>query len=286
MGSFYAGRYGPLAALLPRLLTDAQAAVHAATVADSGRAADLSAQVHQLTAGALVRFDAVDLGHVAAREALRLAALAPDPLRAASARYIFGHVLIRQGRFIDAERVAVATAEQVQPTGAASAAQLSVYGGLLLRGATAAARQRRTGAAADLLAEATTVARRTGMDRVDRDVIFGPSNLVMQSADCAMVAEDYVSAAAVARKMPRDSAMPLMFRSRHLADVAHAELRLGHPQTAESVLLTMERAAPEWTAHHRLPGLLVGELMAQGRPSVRLRELARRLNVARNARPS
>jgi hypothetical protein len=69
-----------------------------------------------------------DLGHVAAREALRLAALAPDPLRAAAVRYTLGHVLMRQGRFLDAERVAVATAEDVQPTGQASPEQLSVYG--------------------------------------------------------------------------------------------------------------------------------------------------------------
>ncbi|MGH3692557.1 MAG: helix-turn-helix domain-containing protein [Pseudonocardiaceae bacterium] len=285
-GSFYAGRYGPLAALLPRLLVDAQAAVHAASSADSARVADFAAQVHQLTAGTLVRFDAADLGHVAAREAVRLAALALDPLRVASARYIFGHVLIRQGRFIDAERVSVATAEQVQPSGQASTEQLSVYGGLLLRGATAAARQRRTGAAADLLAEATAVAQRTGVDRVDVDVIFGPSNLVMQSADCAVVAEDYVAAVDVARRMPRESALPLMSRSRHLVDVAHAHLRLGHTQAAESVLLTLERTAPDWTAHHRLPRLLVDELLTLNRPSARLRELAHRLNIARATRPS
>jgi transcriptional regulator with XRE-family HTH domain len=278
-GHFYSGRFVPLAALLPRLLADAQAVTRSAAVADSARAADLVAQVHQIAAGTLVRFDAADLGHVAAREALRWAALAPDPLRAASARYIFGHVLIRQGRFVDAERVSVATAEQVQPTGAASTEQLSVYGGLLLRGATAAARQGRTRAATDLLAEATTVAQRTGMDRVDCDVIFGPSNVVMQSTDCLVVADDYVGAADVARRMPRDSALPLMSRSRHLADVAHAQLRLGRTQAAESALFTMERGAPEWTAHHRLPRLLVEELMTRGRPSARLREFSKRLNV-------
>jgi hypothetical protein len=82
--------------------------------------------------------------------------------------------------------------------------------------------------------------------------------------------------------MPRDSALPLMSRSRHLADVAHAQLRLGHAQAAETALLTMERTAPEWTAHHRLPRVLVDELMTMGRPSARLRELARRLSVARH----
>ncbi|MGH3810870.1 MAG: helix-turn-helix domain-containing protein [Pseudonocardiaceae bacterium] len=278
-GHFYSGRFVLLAALLPRLLADTQAVTRSAKAADSGRVADLVAQVHQIAAGTLVRFDATDLGHVAAREALSWAALAPDPLRAASARYIFGHVLIRQGRYIDAERVAVATAEQIEPVGTVSTAHLSVYGGLVLRGATAAARQGRTGAATDLLSEATAVAQRTGVDRVDVDVIFGPSNLVVQATDCAVVAEDYARAVQVAREMPRAAVLPLMSQSRHLADVAHAQLRLGHARAAESALLTMERAAPDWTAHHRLPRVLVGELMTRGRPSARLRELSHRLNV-------
>jgi hypothetical protein len=123
------------------------------------------------------------------------------------------------------------------------------------------------------------------VDRVDIDVIFGPSNLVVQATDCAVVAEEYACAVQVAREMPRAAALPLMSQSRHLADVAHAQLRLGHTQAAESALLMMERAAPDWTAHHRLPRLLVGELLTRGRPSARLRELAHRLNAARAPRP-
>lgn len=80
--------------------------------------------------------------------------------------------------------------------------------------------------------------------------------------------------------MPRNSALPLAARSRHLADVAQAQLRLGHTQAAESALLTMERAAPEWAAYHRLPRVIVGELFTRGRPSSRLRELAQRLHAA------
>ena len=278
-GAFWACRYATLAAMLPRLLADAQAATHAATAADAGRAADLAAQINHITAGTLIRLGEADLGHVAAREALRLAAAAPDPLRLASARDIMGHVLINQGRYVDAERVSVATAEQMAPTAQATTAHWSVYGGVLLRGATAAARQGRVGAATDLLAEAATAARQAGVDGTDYGVIFGPSNLVMQSTDCAVVAEDYVAAAEAARQMPQDSVLPLVSRSRHLADVAHVQLRLGHTQAAESALLTMERAAPEWTAHHRLPLVLVDELLTRGRPSSRLRELAQRLHA-------
>jgi hypothetical protein len=90
----------------------------------------------------------------------------------------------------------------------------------------------------------------------------------------------------MARTMPPDSALPLASRSRHLADVAHAQLRLGQDGAAESALLTVERAAPEWTAYHQLPRVLVGELLTRGRPSPRLRELAHRLNAARAPQPS
>lgn len=275
-GLYWTGRYGPLAATLPRLLTEAQAAKHTAATGDD-HAADLAGQVHQVVANTLVRLGAADLGYVAAREALLLANAAADPLRQATARCTLGSVLMAQGRYVDAERVAVATATDVQPTGEVSPAELSVFGGLLLLGATSAARQGRAGAATRLLGEAAETAGRAGVDRTDYEVPFGPSNVVMQSTDCAVVAEDYVTAAQVARRMPRNSALPLVARSRHLVDVAHAQLRLGHAQAAESALLTMERTAPEWAAHHRLPRVLVGELLTRGRPSARLRKLAERL---------
>jgi hypothetical protein len=121
-----------------------------------------------------------------------------------------------------------------------------VYGGVLLRGATAAARQGRSGAASDLLTEAAAAAQQTGMDRTDYDVIFGPSNLVMQSTDCSIVTEDYAAVAQTARQMPRDLALPLASRSRHLADVAHAQLCLCRTQAAESVLLA--RSTPHTSA--------------------------------------
>ena len=217
-GAYWAGRYGLLAAMLPRLLTEARAVTHGAAVPGGDRAVDLAAQVHQLAAGTLLRLGAADLGHVAARESLRWSVMAPDPLRDAAMRSTLVYVLIRQGRFLDAERVAVATAEACQPHDDATTPELSVYGGLLLRGATAAARQGRAGAAAALLGEAGEVAGRTGVDRTDYEVVFGPSNWVMQSADVAVVGEDYPAAVAVARRMPPGSALPLAARSRHLTE--------------------------------------------------------------------
>lgn len=278
-GAYWGGRYTLLAAMLPDLLVESRALLRDALVADRPQVVDLAAQVHQLTAGTLLRLGEADLAHLASRESLRLSARGDDPLRDAAMRSTLTYVLIRQGRFIDAERVAVAAAENYQPQGDVGTEPLSVYGGLLLRGATAAAREGRSAAATALLDEAAAVSERTRVDRTDYEVVFGPSNVIMQSVDVAIVAEDYARAAEVARRMPRDAVLPLAARSRHLTDVAHARVRLGHDQAAESALLTMEQAAPDWTAHHRLPRILLGELLTKGHPSSRLRALADRLDV-------
>ncbi|MGH3941051.1 MAG: helix-turn-helix domain-containing protein [Pseudonocardiaceae bacterium] len=278
-GAYWAGRYELLAALLPDLLVTSRAVLRACPVAAHPRAIDLAAQVHQLTANTLVGLDAPDLAYLAARESLRFSGSGEDPLRDAAMRLTLNYVLSRQGQFVEAEHLAVDTAENCRPGAAAGPGQLSVYGGLLLGAATAAARERRTGAARELLAEASVVADRAGVDRTDYEVVFGPSNMIMQAVDVAVVTEDFPAAAQLARRMPGDSALPLAAPSRHLADVAHTQVRLGRTGPAESTLLMMERAAPEWTAHHRLPRILIGELLTRGRPSARLRELADRLNV-------
>jgi hypothetical protein len=75
-GAYRSGRNGLVMAMLPRLLAEAQAVVHAAPAEGGIRAVELAVQVHQLTGCTLD--DEADLGHVAAREALRLAAVLPD----------------------------------------------------------------------------------------------------------------------------------------------------------------------------------------------------------------
>ncbi|MDQ3151905.1 MAG: hypothetical protein M3R63_09345 [Actinomycetota bacterium] len=80
-GAFWSGRYGLLAVLLPELLVQSRAVLRDCQVADRPRAADLAAQVHHLTAGTLLRMDAADLAHTAARESLRLTAGGEYPLR-------------------------------------------------------------------------------------------------------------------------------------------------------------------------------------------------------------
>lgn len=69
---------------------------------------------------------------------------------------------------------------------------------------------RESAAATELLTEASAVAERAETDRTDYEVVFGLSNVVMQSTDVAVVTEDYSGATSVAKRMPRGSALPLL----------------------------------------------------------------------------
>lgn len=279
-GLYWSGRYGPLAAALPRLLIDARAGVLGAGRAGDAAVVDLATQVHQLTALTLLRLDAADLAYVAASRAVGLGAEGGDGLRHAVSLTTAGYVLLRQGRYGEAQRVSEAAVRAATTIGSCSAAELCVYGNGLLGVATSAVRAGRRGDAEQVLEEAALVAARVGRDRADYEAQFGPSNVVMQTADAAVVGEDFEAAATAAGRMPVDTGLPLAARSRHLTDVAHAQLRLGDLSAAEATLIRLQRAAPEWTAHHALPRLLVGELLTHRRPSEQLRRLAARLQVA------
>lgn len=77
-----------------------------------------------------------------------------DALLATALRGWVSWQLMKDGRFAESEWLAVRTAESVEPRGDACIQDLSVYGTLLVRVATAAARDDRGAIAADFLASA------------------------------------------------------------------------------------------------------------------------------------
>jgi hypothetical protein len=65
-----------------------------------------------------------------------------------------------------------------------------------------------------------------------------------------------------------------------LADVALAQLRLGHDDQALHTLLTMDRLAPDWFKYQTLPRQIVADLIEhERRISPPLRELTLRLGA-------
>ncbi|MFD9992091.1 hypothetical protein ACFWXT_29725 [Bacillus cereus] len=107
----------------------------------------------------------VHLGHgdpavLAIRQALDAANKGSDPLLAATLRGSVAWQLLVAGRYSEAELVALRAAAAVEPTGDVPPEHLSVYGSLILQGATAAGRGQNARTAIDLADAASEVADR------------------------------------------------------------------------------------------------------------------------------
>jgi len=150
-----------------------------------------------------------DATFIAVRCALDLAHGGDDALLVATLQGSVSWQLMVSGRFGDAERVAVRTAEDIEPRHEVPMPHLSAYGSLRLTAATAAARDNRSAAARDLLGSAAEVAHRVGSDRMDYETPFGPSQVAMQTVDIDVVTEDYSAALDAASRMPPSPGLPL-----------------------------------------------------------------------------
>lgn len=277
-GAYWAGRFDHLGQLLPTALIQARATVRAVSTGERPAAADVAAQVHQLAGCTLVHLGYVDVAHLALRQALDYAAAGSDPLRAAALQGSLSWLLTAEGRFLEGARLADVAAAAVDPDGTAPLPTWSLHGSLLLLSATAKGRHGDRAGAVALLDEAAIAAERTG-HRNDYEAAFGPDQVLMQRIDVETVTEHYSGALAAARAMPRDAALPVAARARHLSDVALAHTRLGHDGEALDTLLRMETLAPNWTAHQSQPRQIVRELRERAANPPRLTDLARRLGV-------
>lgn len=278
-GCYWSSDYDTLGALLPTLIAGARAA---ARDSDRPAARDVLAEVHQVAACLLVHLGHHDLAHLALERALAASAAGDDPLRRAALLGSVAWLLTSQGRFGESVAVALAEAQRCEPRiSTASPVELSVWGNLVLTGATAAARGGNADRARDLISVAATAATRIGDDRNDYQTTFGPSQVVMQSVDAAVTAGQFGQALSTAAGMPADAALPLAARARHLADVAQAQTHLGRDVLAVDTLLYIERLAPKWIRFHALPQAITRELMERERRArtPRLRGLARRLGL-------
>ncbi|GAB3476961.1 helix-turn-helix domain-containing protein [Amycolatopsis cihanbeyliensis] len=279
-GAYWAGRYELLGSLLPNALTQLRATHHAAPTDQRPSTAHVLARAYQAAGDTLVHLGHQDAAFLAVREALRAARETDDVLLYAAMRVSVAWQLLVQGRYTESEQVAVIAARDIEPSGAVSESQLSGYGILTATAATAAARARKSHNTSELLAVAGDMAGRIRYERTDHQTTFGPAKVAMMTVDCAVVQDEFAEALGAARGLPRDATLPLASRARHLADVALAQLRLGHSDRALNTVLTMEQMAPDWIRYQSLPRQVVTELVEhERRVSAPLRDLAMRLGA-------
>ncbi len=279
-GAYWAGRYELLASLLPQALPRLRATLRAVPAGQRTRAAHVLARGYQAAGDTLVHFGQPDAAFLAIREGLAAARASDDPLLYAAMRVSVSWQLLVQGRYEESQRVAVVAADDVEPAGDASESQLSAYGLLTVTAATAAARSLKADDARELLRVSGDMADRLGYDRTDHQSSFGPAKVAMLAVDVHVVQDDFPGALAAAKRLPRDAALPLATRARHLADVALSQQRLGQHERALSTVLAMEQLAPDWIKYQTLPRQIVAELIEeQRRISAPLRELALRIGA-------
>lgn len=276
-GSYWSGRYDQLGETLPDALRGAR------TLEPAGEAADLAAQLYQAAGCTLVHLGQPDAAHMAVREAIRLARSGHDPLRLSALQGTMSWLLLTQGRFEEAYRLAEKAAAEIEPAAEAELPRMAMCGSLLLGSATAAGRNGDPGNAHHLLGEAKDIARHTG-HRNDYECAFGPDQVTMQTVDVHVVTDAYASALTAAKAMPRDTPLSVNARARHLQDRAHAHVRLGHDQSAENTLWAMaDLVPPVWLQQNVQAKMLVRELRGRerrARKASRLGDLARRFGLA------
>ncbi|MGH3974710.1 MAG: helix-turn-helix domain-containing protein, partial [Pseudonocardiaceae bacterium] len=281
-GMYWSGKWGQLTGLIPQALIGLRATLHAADTTTRPKAAEQLAWGYSVAASTLTHLRQSDAGFMAARRAVDLAASGDDALLSVALKGSVTWQLMEGGRFDEAERLAVRTAESIEPCGDVPMADLSVYGTLLIRAATAAARNHRRTIATDFLASAGEVAQRLGCNRIDYENPFGPSQVTMQTTDVGVVTEDYPAALDAATRMPANPGLPVVAHCRHLADRACAHANLGHQEQALALLLTAEGMSPDWIRHQTLARSVIRELLTtEQRRSTPLRQLAKRIGVNR-----
>jgi len=277
------GEYSILGRLLPELVAEARHAAKESSGGEQEHACSLLATVFELAAGVTVMLGHEDLAWLSTERAVAASEQCGDPVTRASAVYWAAWILRRQGRYRDSLTAATRAAETHEPRiTRATPTELTVWGGLLVNAAGAAARDDRADTATELLDFARAAAVRLGQDRVDRWSVFGP-RLVAQSAVInATELGDFETAVRLAAGVEAaGSRVPVTWESRYLLALAQAQTEIGNDVPAIAALHQTRRLTPEWIRYHRLARDLTAELKARvpaGRQP-ELDELSRHLQL-------
>jgi transcriptional regulator with XRE-family HTH domain len=286
-GSYWSNKFDMLGATLPEFIATAHA-----TVRETGSRAAYSAlaDAYGSAASMLVHLDKVDLAYLAMERAINAAEHAEDELRVSSLQGWMAWLLMHYTNSLaDARHLAVREADSIEPRMKdARPEQIAVWGALLCRAATIAAREDNASEADDIANLAEVAATRLdglGWSRsLYHQAPFGMPLVVMRQTEISVVTGRPGRALTVARKMPPDASMMLAERARHLADRAFAYTELRKTTEAEAVLYTIRRMAPNWLTYQAYPRHIVNELWERERrsPSTALRELAEWMHVPLN----
>lgn len=272
---YHRDKYTATLQALPSLVTDARRVATSTAGDTQAEAFGLLSAAYRMTGKTLLQMRRLDLAHTALSAGLDAAERSADPARnGASVVRTMCWLLTRQGRFADAERLAVQTADVVEPRfSRATPVELANWGWLLLYASGAAARDNRPGEAREQLDAAAAAAVRIGQLPPDQGVDvemggFSSPKVQMMRVEAAVVAGDPGRALELAADVEPSTVPTPSCRYRHELDVAWAHLSSssssGNAKAGE-VLLNLGRKAPAWIMQQRYARDLVDQLTASRR---------------------
>ncbi|MFJ6568536.1 helix-turn-helix domain-containing protein [Streptomyces sp. NPDC091292] len=294
---YRAGRYDSVVAQLPALLVRAGAAVRTAEGDDRVEAEAVRVLALLVAGKFTTQLRQYDLAYHALADAIRTARDAGDQHTAAVGVVGLLWLLLRQNRFDECYRLAIDTAELVEPRMTETdPARISLYGELWLRAAAAAVRDGRYDDAE--VARGMAARAAGGMRRQDEMFPshwggFGPATAAIKAAeDCLVMGQDASDARELLRRAGTDALSPEALKSRgkptaidwsrHKLDVASAHVILGSHQAAMEELVRIKEKRGTWMRHQPMARRVVGDVLKTRKRTLTqdMRDMATYLGVA------
>jgi transcriptional regulator with XRE-family HTH domain len=267
---YWAGDFAALAAVLPALIGECRLAARAG--AEQPAASSVLAQAYDLAASLMVHMGKEDLAAVGAERAISAALGSEDELLHATLQGTYAWVLLHQGRMSEAEQLAAAVADRIEPAFSAPDAHVAAWGNLLMLALAPAA------AAGNDIAPYIQLAG-AGAERLGRRVniyqtSFAPATVQMQACHAYAVTREPAMALAAASRVHAEDLDHIAY-GRHLLDVSQAHADARRPAEAVTALARARDLGPVWFRHQGIARALVSDLVEQNkRLSPALRELA------------
>jgi len=274
-GAYFSGEFGILASELPGLIAEGRLL---ADVSPAAAAAPLS-HIWQLAACVLVHTGRDDAAAIAAERAVHACRAGDDQWRLATMYGTYSWVMLHQGRLEEAERLAVRTADGIEPPmSRATPRQLTAWGGLMLHAAVASGARGDGPRAEDYLRVASAGAARLGDDRHEYWVSFGPSHVAVQQAHIMTALGRPEEALRASARISRSSLFRVQY-GRHLLNVSRSLLERRRTDEAVEVTVRARDLSPEWFRHQGFAKTLVDDLVERKtRLSSPLRSLVQTLD--------
>jgi tetratricopeptide (TPR) repeat protein len=273
-------RYVELADLLQNLVPTLETAARSAPEEQRAELFELLAATYQACSAALAKLGEPEAAWIAADRAIVAAERAGDPLMMAAGAFRLGFVFLGARHFDQVEETARTAAEALWSLADEGRPEaISLWGGLTLQRAVAAARLNEADTAYRHLARAREIAGRLGEGRNDYNTEFGPANVALHEVAVAVELGDAGHALRIGTTVDT-STLSSERRARLHVDLARAHAQRRQVDEAVSALLEAEAITPEQIRNHRTTHQLVSDLLTmQDPPSPELRELADRVGA-------